>query len=206
MEKKSDYYVKPGICYRICYWSVTLVYLLGITGWAVLSALLATWITFFVVLGFFWVDDFDFIAYWEAWFSKLAMLGLFPMAEVYTHIVVWLYRNEEESIAKKLSKYYKQIAISNDQAGNTYLQHMLNDIFIYKEKGYLYGNPDDTISYVTGMNWKLKTLRPAGKLFAFFLNLFERDHIQKTIDYYTPKEGETYWQYLKRAWKEIVLS
>ena len=70
-----------------------------------------------------------------------------------------------------LGVYYYWISFSLDQSGNTICQHLFNDILI-KPYGHRFGNPDETISHVLGVNLIKKTLYPAGKVVVYTVDLF----------------------------------
>jgi hypothetical protein len=85
---------------------------------------------------------------------------------------------------KSIAAYFYQIAFSLDQTGNTICQHFFNDLFI-KPNGHRFGNPDETVSHVLGVNKKNGTLYPLGWFLAYLVNgiaaLFFKDfhHVEK---------------------------
>lgn len=81
---------------------------------------------------------------------------------------------------KGLSYYFWQCALSIDQSGNVICQFLLNDLMI-KPNGYRCGNPDETISYVLGMNKANGTLYPLGKAIAAILNKIDPNHVENAI-------------------------
>jgi hypothetical protein len=82
---------------------------------------------------------------------------------------------------KALNKYFVNIAIGEDNLANVYSQHLFNLLFI-KKNGYKFGNVDEPISSVLGKNKLAGTLTWLGIAFAWFLNLWERNHVEKSIE------------------------
>ena len=94
----------------------------------------------------------------------------------------WLYSLFTFKLSiRKLSGYFKAIAISIDQLGNVVMANLLNDTLI-KEHGHKFGNPDETISMVLGLNKRDKSLTKWGIKLTNILNKIEKDHIEKTIE------------------------
>lgn len=85
------------------------------------------------------------------------------------------------TLFKSINKYLFTIAKSIDQLGNVVCADLLNYTMI--KGGYRFGNEDVTISHVLGMNKKLNTLTYTGKLLSKLLNLIEKDHVEKAIEY-----------------------
>lgn len=96
-------------------------------------------------------------------------MALTPIGIIYS-----LFRNIN------VNSYFKNTAISIDILGNVVLQHLLNDILIKKD-GYLFGNKKQTISYVIAINHNLKKLTFVGNSLAYILELFDKGHLQKSI-------------------------
>lgn len=84
--------------------------------------------------------------------------------------------------AKKISKYFHDVAFGIDQLGNVMGAPIMNDVLITKDSVDKYGNPDYTISYVTGKNYLNNTLTFWGKLLANTLNLIEKNHVQNAAN------------------------
>ena len=82
-----------------------------------------------------------------------------------------------------LSGYTLKIAISIDQLGNVIMQHLLNLLWI-TERGYKFGNRDETISSALGRNKLMGTLSPFGKGIDKMLDLIDPNHSLNSIDYY----------------------
>lgn len=81
-----------------------------------------------------------------------------------------------------IDRYLFRMAKSIDQLGNVVCEHLFNVILI-KKNGYKFGNEDVTISHVLGKNEQTKTLSGAGRLLALLLNIIDKDHNQKAIEY-----------------------
>lgn len=82
---------------------------------------------------------------------------------------------------KESGQYLKQIAIALDAFGNVLGQHTFNEL-LKDEDGYNFGNRKDTISYVLAINNRLNSLTKFGRKLAMFLNLLEKDHLEKAIN------------------------
>lgn len=76
----------------------------------------------------------------------------------------------------------RSIAYSIDQLGNTTCAHLFNHTLIKRKEGYLYGNPDETISGVTGKNKIKGTLTKTGMLLDCILESFEENHSELAIE------------------------
>ena len=81
---------------------------------------------------------------------------------------------------KGLSYYFWQCALSIDQSGNVICQFLFNDLMI-KPNGHRCGNPDETISYVLGMNKSNGTLYPLGLAIAAILNKIDPNHVENAV-------------------------
>lgn len=96
---------------------------------------------------------------------------LLPFGWLYTVVT---FRAKPE----RLNSYAKTIALSIDQLGNVVLSTLFNDIMITKE-GYQFGNEDQTISAVLGVNKRKGTLLNIGKALSWILNVIDKDHVEK---------------------------
>jgi hypothetical protein len=96
---------------------------------------------------------------------------LFPLGWLYSLITLRLKWS-------RLNEYALGIALSLDQMGNVVLANLMND-FLIKKEGYKFGNPDDTISAVLGINKYNGTLKKLGLFFANLLNKLDRHHVEK---------------------------
>ena len=105
--------------------------------------------------------------------SLLLSLVLLPVGFVFQVIAALL---------RGIDKYLFRIAKSIDQLGNVVCEHLFN-VTLIKKGGYKFGNEDVTISHVLGMNKKINTLTYTGKLLSYLLNLIEKEHVEKAIEY-----------------------
>ena len=80
---------------------------------------------------------------------------------------------------KKLSEYFHWVAFSIDQLGNTMGAPIMNDALLKKTAKKKYGNPDETISHVTGVNYVAQTLTTPGYFVAHCLDAVDPDHVTK---------------------------
>ena len=93
--------------------------------------------------------------------------------------VGWLYSLFTLRLSiKRLGSYFKTIAISIDQLGNVVLSNLLNDVLIDKN-GYKFGDEDETISKVLGINKANNTLLKTGKIVSSVLNRIDKNHVEK---------------------------
>ncbi len=86
------------------------------------------------------------------------------------------------TLFKSINRYLFTIAKSIDQLGNVVCADLFNTTLI-KKGGYTFGSEDVTISHVLGMNKKMNTLTFTGKLLSNFLNLIDKQHVEKAIEY-----------------------
>ena len=84
---------------------------------------------------------------------------------------------------KGLTYYLYNTAISIDQLGNVIGAPIMNLCLITKDSKYPFGNPDQTISYVLGMNYKLNSLNKLGLLIVKILNKIDNQHVEKAVKY-----------------------
>ena len=103
--------------------------------------------------------------------SILLSAVLLPVGWLYSLITLRL------SITK-LGSYFKTIALSIDQLGNVVLSNLLNDTLIDND-GYKFGDEDETISKVLGVNKANNTLLKTGKALSFILNKIDKNHVEK---------------------------
>lgn len=98
-------------------------------------------------------------------------IPLLPLGWLYS---IFTLRSKPE----KLNAYARVIALSIDQLGNVVLSNLFNDIMI-KKGGYPFGDEDETISKVLGVNKYIKKLTWLGSLLADILNKIDPDHVEK---------------------------
>lgn len=79
---------------------------------------------------------------------------------------------------KKISAYFHEVAFAIDQLGNVMGGPIMNDVLLKKDAVKTYGNPDETISHVTGVNYLVNKLTIFGKALAWILNKVDKNHVQ----------------------------
>lgn len=84
--------------------------------------------------------------------------------------------------SKKVDKYFYDLAFSIDQLGNVLCAPVFNKILLKKNPAKLYGNPDETISHVTGVNKLNGTLTWLGRFLAWVLNNLDKNHVEKAAN------------------------
>lgn len=80
--------------------------------------------------------------------------------------------------SRRISKYFHDVAFGIDQLGNVMGAPIMNDVLLKKNAEYKYGDPDMTISNVTGVNYLDGKLTRAGKFIAWCLNSIDENHVQ----------------------------
>ncbi len=103
--------------------------------------------------------------------AVLLSILLFPIGWIYTFITF-------RAKPGRLNLYAKTIALSIDQLGNVVLSNLFNDLLI-QSNGYKFGNEDETISKVLGVNKYHKTLKPWGVWLSNVLNRIDPGHVEK---------------------------
>lgn len=106
--------------------------------------------------------------------AVLMSIVLYPLGWIYSLITFRM------SI-KRLNGYLFVMALSVDQLGNVVMSTMFNDIMI-KKYGHKFGDEDQTISMVLGVNKAMGTLTKLGKLIADILNKIDPNHVEKAIE------------------------
>jgi hypothetical protein len=81
-----------------------------------------------------------------------------------------------------LFEYFYNLAFAIDQLGNVMIAPMANDCLLKKGSPKLYGNPDETISHVTGVNYKAQTLTDFGYFVAHTLDALDENHVTKAAE------------------------
>lgn len=97
------------------------------------------------------------------------------------YALVTILFKKKQDYEPTFSKFLWDLSLSIDQTLNVCLQFILNDLMKYP-KGAIFGNPDETISGVTGKNQRLNNLTWFGKCVNWFLNKLEKDHSIKAIE------------------------
>ena len=86
------------------------------------------------------------------------------------------------TLFRSIDTYLFQIAKSIDQHGNLVCAELFN-LTLIKKKGYKFGDMDKTISYALGRNAETKTLTYLGKKLCKLLDIIEKDHVKKAVEY-----------------------
>ena len=73
------------------------------------------------------------------------------------------------------------MALSVDQLGNVVMSTLFNDLLITKY-GHKFGDEDQTVSMVLGVNKAMGTLTKLGKFIADVLNKIDPNHVEKAIE------------------------
>jgi len=107
--------------------------------------------------------------------AVVLMWALSPLFILYT-IIRKLFK------LKSLGEYFHNVAFAIDQLGNVMGAPIMNDFLLKKEPAKLYGNPDETISHVTGVNYKAKTLTDFGYFVAHSLDAVDENHVTKASE------------------------
>lgn len=109
----------------------------------------------------------------------LLTLIFIPATIIWNMIAFW-----RKGWAKINSSYLALIAIAIDQSGNVYLSVVMNRWLIKRGSKwkYYYGDLDDTISYVTGMNFYRGNLNKFGNWVGRTLDKAEPGHMRKAIE------------------------
>lgn len=79
----------------------------------------------------------------------------------------------------KWSKYFKNIAFAIDQLGNVMGGPLMNFVLLKKEPIEYFGNVDETISHIVGVNYLANKTTIFGTALAKILDFFEKDHVEK---------------------------
>lgn len=106
--------------------------------------------------------------------AKIGYLILSPITMLYA-IIKLLFKGG-------LFNYFHQLAFAIDQLGNVMIAPMANDCLLKKGSLKLYGNPDETISHVTGVNYKAQTLTSMGYFVAHSLDALDENHVTKAAN------------------------
>ena len=81
-----------------------------------------------------------------------------------------------------LLNYFHQLAFAIDQLGNVMIAPMANDCLLKKDSPKLYGNCDETISHVTGVNYLNEKLTSLGYFVAHTLDALDENHVTKAAN------------------------
>lgn len=106
--------------------------------------------------------------------AKIGYLILSPITMIYA-VIKLLFKGG-------LLNYFHQLAFAIDQLGNVMIAPMANDVLLKENTPKLYGNPDETISHVTGVNYKAQTLTSMGYFVAHSLDAIDKNHVEKAAE------------------------
>ena len=110
---------------------------------------------------------------------------VFVLSVVFTPIY-YITTFKWKSGLKRFNEYWRQLAISIDQFGNGACGKFLEYIMIKKslrEKCYHFGNIDETVSFVLGVNYNLQTLNLFGLLIVWLLHILDENHVEKAVEF-----------------------
>lgn len=115
--------------------------------------------------------------------AKVLLLTIGAIAFLWVHVKAisrGVRKNNVHITFRYLSGYYWMMAFAEDQKGNVLCRDMFNDLLLTPEgtKTYPYGNPDMTVSHVTGVNELEGRLTWLGHFVAWVLNLIEHNHTE----------------------------
>lgn len=79
------------------------------------------------------------------------------------------------------SKYFRNVALSIDQLGNTMGGPLMNMFLLKEESTHKFGNPDETISFCLGVNKLNNTLNKLGLFIANKLNKIDKNHVENAV-------------------------
>jgi hypothetical protein len=91
-------------------------------------------------------------------------------------------KNAIKGIFYFLSEYFWLAALSLDQSGNAICAELFNDIFLKKNPAKKFGNPDETVSHVLGVNKEAGTLNYFGLGLSWILHLLDKYHVEKAAN------------------------
>lgn len=106
--------------------------------------------------------------------AKIGYLILSPITMLYA-VIKLLFKGG-------LFEYFHNLAFAIDQLGNVMIAPMANDVLLKKNAPKLYGNPDETISHVTGVNYKAESLTDFGYFVAHTLDALDENHVTKAAN------------------------
>jgi len=107
-----------------------------------------------------------------------------PIAIIYTIIkLLIICRKKRKLFVRVFNRYLVRIAMAQDQADNTMVRFLFNDLLLKKNiDSYKFGNMDEKISSVLGKNERRKSLNGVGRFVNGILHSIEEDHSLKAID------------------------
>ena len=106
-----------------------------------------------------------------------------PVSIVYTLIKLLIVcKGNFKLFNRVFSRYLVRIAMAHDQADNTVVRFLFNDLLLKKDNSYKFGNMDEKISSVLGKNQRQKSLNGLGRFVNSMLHVLEEDHSLNSID------------------------
>lgn len=107
-----------------------------------------------------------------------------PVSIVYTFIKLLILCDVRWKLfIRVFNRYLVRIALAQDQADNTTMRFLFNDLLLKKgSKSYKFGNMNEKISSVLGKNQRAKTLNRLGRFINGILNTIEEDHSMNAIN------------------------
>ncbi len=109
----------------------------------------------------------------------IALILIIPLTIVNIILVLIVYR--KKGIIKNLSDYFLETAIDIDRFGNRNLRTLWN-LTLIKNSGYKFGNINQTISAVLGINKKQNKLTSTGCILCKILHIFDKNHCEKSAN------------------------
>lgn len=115
-------------------------------------------------------------------FISVLLLLVFGGLGMSYAILKFIFTLKFKRAGKLLMDFLLTLAISIDQLGNVMMQYILTD-FCLKDKKTIhkFGNPDQTISYVIGINYIHCNLTKFGLFIANTLNKLDNEHVIKAV-------------------------
>jgi hypothetical protein len=104
----------------------------------------------------------------------LAVILLWILGPIFILLAPFLLRNK-----MLISTYFYNVAFSLDQLGNVMGAPLFNAVLLKKNPFKYYGNPDETLSHVTGVNFETGDLTKLGYLIALVLDSIDYRHVEK---------------------------
>lgn len=111
---------------------------------------------------------------------SIIAIALFCVIEPFNFIYVVFIKKKFKW--KRLSGYFRTLAVGIDRFGNHHFQSLFNYLFV-AENGYQFGNFNETVSSALGKNEHFGKLTKSGKILVAVLNLLDKNHCQKSINW-----------------------
>lgn len=106
---------------------------------------------------------------------------LIPLGIIFA-IIFCVFKLDDEIALKYFERLFLYIALSIDKVGNFACAILFNTCLIKNsDRKYRFGKENQTISFVMGKNLEADNLTFVGKILNDILNLFEKDHVVKTV-------------------------